>query len=129
MSDTAKSNKELVRKFMELLSSGRQDEALAFIDPNADWWTANGTMRPADLVEISRSVLPYLAAPLDMQLGKMTAEDDRVSLEAHCTGKRKNGTVYDNNYHFLFTVQNGKIVNVREHQDTRHVAEVWSDVF
>jgi len=129
MSDTARSNKDLVKTFMELLSSGRQDEALAYIDPDADWWTANGTMRPGDLVQISRSVLPYLEAPLDMKLGLMTAEDDRVSLEAHCTGQRTNGTVYDNNYHFLFTVKDGKIVKVREHQDTRHVADVWSDVF
>lgn len=129
MTNSAQANKDLVHNFMSLLSSGRQDEALAFINPDAEWWTAMATMRPAELVGISRAVLPHLDAPLDMQLGTMTAEDDRVSLEARCTGKRTDGRVYDNHYHFLFTVKDGKINAVREHQDTAHVTQVWSDIF
>ncbi len=56
-----------------------------------------------------------------------TAEGDRVALEMESYGKKANGTVYYNHYHFLVTVADGKITTLREYMDTYHVKQVFID--
>ena len=51
----------------------------------------------------------------------MTAEDDRVAVEAESKAKLVNGTLYHNRYHFLFVVRDGRIHAVKEYLDTLHV--------
>jgi ketosteroid isomerase-like protein len=52
-----------------------------------------------------------------------TAEEDRVSMEASSTGvvNPKNGRTYGNFYHFLFRIRDGKLVLLKEYQDTLKV--------
>jgi ketosteroid isomerase-like protein len=54
----------------------------------------------------------------------VTAEGDRVALEAESYAKMKNTKTYQNKYHFLFVVRNGKIQQVKEYLDTMHANEV-----
>jgi ketosteroid isomerase-like protein len=55
-----------------------------------------------------------------------TAEDDRVALEARSSAvNAANGRVYENRYHHLFRCRDGRIVEMREYQDTLHVYDVW----
>jgi uncharacterized protein len=122
-------NKALVHKFMSLIRDGYPDEALKHIDKDAVWWGAGGSMTPAQLMEISKLVRPYLEAPIDFQLGITLAEGNYVAMEAKSSATRTNGKVFNNSYFFLFTVENGLITSVREHQDTRHAAEVWGDLY
>lgn len=56
-----------------------------------------------------------MVAPLRMTIGDITAEGDRVAIEASSEGEMLNGKRYDNAYHFLFRVRNGKIAEVREY--------------
>ena len=54
----------------------------------------------------------------------MTAEDDRVSVEATSEGKHVSGVMYRNHYHFLFTWRDGKLVEMKEFMDTEKVTDI-----
>jgi ketosteroid isomerase-like protein len=54
----------------------------------------------------------------------ITAEGDRVALEAESYGELANGKVYNNQYHVLMEIRNGKIQAVREYMDTQHAHAV-----
>lgn len=129
MVSNSEDNKALVHKFMDLIRTGQPDEALKYIHEDAVWWTASGTMTPAELMEISKLVKPYVEKPIDFQFGVTIAEGNYVAMEAVSHATRTNGTEFNNSYFFLYTIKDGKISAVREHQDTKHASEVWSDLY
>ena len=53
-----------------------------------------------------------------------TAEDDRVAIEAESYGMARSGKLYNNLYHLLVLLDNGKIKTVREYLDSGHATEV-----
>ncbi|WP_246838254.1 nuclear transport factor 2 family protein [Leptospira meyeri] len=58
---------------------------------------------------------------------ELTGEEDRVSLVAESNGIRKStGKHYNNQYHFLFTLHQGKIRKVKEFFATVHALWVES---
>ena len=57
----------------------------------------------------------------------LTAEGDRVAVEAESYGEMATGKIYNNLYHFLLEVRDGKIHAVREYLDTMHAKEVLLD--
>jgi ketosteroid isomerase-like protein len=62
----------------------------------------------------------------DLTPAAFTSEGDRVAFEATGYAVNKvNGRVYDNRYHHLMRVRDGKIVELREYQDTLLVFDVW----
>jgi ketosteroid isomerase-like protein len=56
---------------------------------------------------------------------QLTAEDDRVSVEAESYAEITNGKVYKNIYHFMMVCRGGKVAAVREYLDTEHVTAVF----
>jgi uncharacterized protein len=48
-----------------------------------------------------------------------------VALEVESDGELLNGRRYNQQYHFLLTVREGKISAVREYLDTQHVFATW----
>src|ERR1700735_4966915 len=55
-----------------------------------------------------------------------TCEDERVAFEATSYAVNKqNGRIYDNRYHHLMRIREGKILELREYQDTLLVFDVW----
>jgi len=122
-------NKALARAFFEHLSSGNVDALMALFDDSYTCWTAgslpfSGTHPRevvAAMVEGVRGVFP---AGLDFQVHTMTAEDDRVSVEAESHGKHVSGQTYNQRYHYLFVMRDGKIVQAKEYFDTMHANDV-----
>lgn len=55
---------------------------------------------------------------LHLRVKNLTAEDDRVSLEAEGSAVFADGTVFRNFYHILFTIRNGKVIRGRAYLDT-----------
>ena len=53
-----------------------------------------------------------------------TAEADRVALEAESYGTTRAGKLYNNVYHLLVLLENGKIKTAREYLDSGHATEV-----
>ena len=54
----------------------------------------------------------------------MTAEGERVAIEAESYGRHINGKTYNNLYHFLMVIRDGKISELKEYMDTMHANEV-----
>lgn len=73
----------------------------------------------------------YFATPsifkdgLVQRIGAVTAEDDRVAVEVEVEGVAPSGKLYNNTFHYLFHVRDGKVCKVREYVDTYHAAEVF----
>jgi ketosteroid isomerase-like protein len=62
----------------------------------------------------------------DLIPNAFTCEGERVAFEAAGYAVSKaNGRIYDNKYHHLMRVRQGKIVELREYQDTLLVFDVW----
>ena len=123
-------NKQLVRDFLDHYAQGRYDAALAMLTPDSRWWLpghpqefpAAGWVDKATVEKRLESNLKLLPHGLEIIVGAMTAEDDRVAVEAESKGKLVNGTLYHNRYQFLFVLRDGRIQAVKEYLDTLHVA-------
>jgi len=122
-------NKAVARQFFEHLSSGDVAALLALFDDAYTCWTAgslpfSGT-HPRQvvgaMVEGVRGVFPR---GLVFQVHTMTAEADRVSVEAESIGEHVSGQTYNQRYHYLFVVRDGKIVQAKEYFDTMHANDV-----
>ena len=53
-----------------------------------------------------------------------TAEEDRVAVEAESYGMTREGKLYNNVYHLLVLLENGRIKTAREYLDSGHATEV-----
>jgi uncharacterized protein len=58
---------------------------------------------------------------LKFTVTSVLAEGDRVAAEIESDGLHFSGKRYQNRYHFLFTIENRKIVAVKEYMDTLHL--------
>jgi len=122
-------NKRLVRDFLDHYAQGRYDAALAMLAADSRWWLpghvqefpAAGWVDKATVERRLAANLELLPNGLEIIVGAMTAEDDRVAVEAESRATLVNGTLYHNRYHFLFVVRDGRIHAVKEYLDTLHV--------
>jgi ketosteroid isomerase-like protein len=126
---SAEENKRIVLGFLENLSAGKGAEVMNALADSATWWVQgnfplSGTKTKAQFAELAGSLGPKIDGPLTLTPTGITAEGDRVAVEAKSHAKMKNGKVYQNTYHFLFIVRNGKIHEAKEYLDTIHANEV-----
>lgn len=123
-------NKQLVRTFLDNYATGRYGDALAMLAPDSRWWLpghpeefpAAGWADKATVEKRLAANLKLLPHGIEITVGAMTAEDDRVAVEAESKATLINGKLYHNRYHFLFRIRDGYIVEVKEYLDTLHAS-------
>ncbi len=118
-------SKQIVTRFLELFSSGAVDETMAMMTDDATWWVAgtmpiSGTYDKAAFAKLLSGVLDTCTGPIRITPRTFIAEGDRVALEAESFTQTRNGRNYNNLYHFVFVVRDGKIAIVKEYLDTMH---------
>jgi hypothetical protein len=106
-------NKQLAREFIDALSRADTDWVLAHYADDMEMWTAG-----------SLAFLGAFPNGLEFTVKTLTAEEDRVAIEAESSGVHISGKPYDNQYHFLMRIRNGKIVQFKEYLDTQLASEV-----
>ena len=122
-------NKEIARRFFECLSHGDIDGLMSLFEDSYTCWTA-GTLpfsgtHPRDVIPaMVEGVTGVFPKGLEFTVGTMTAEGDRVSVEAESRGEHVSGQVYHQRYHYLFTIRDGKICEAKEYFDTMHANDV-----
>ena len=84
----------------------------------------SGTKTKAQFAELVGSLGKNIEGGLRVTPTGVTAEGDRVAVEAESYAKMKNGKTYQNKYHFLLVVRDGKIQQVKEYLDTMHANDV-----
>jgi ketosteroid isomerase-like protein len=123
-------NKNTIRQFFDAFVNGRNQEMYAFLTDDATWWV-NGKSEFGGPIEKAAwfaqiiSVFAKAKSPLGLEIVSMTAEEDRVSLEARSqVFFEKIKFNYENEYHFLFRLRDDRICSVREYLDTEYVAKI-----
>jgi len=122
-------NKDVVRRYFEILT---RNDIPAMLELYADDvqlrvpgnTLISGTFSKTQLAEFASQVLDSFPAGLAFSITGMTAEGDRVAVEAQSVGTHVSGAHYNNLYHFLIRVREGKIVESREYMDTQLVTDV-----
>ena len=129
---SAESNKQLVRDTWGAVTAG---DVEGFMRRLADdvTWTFFGTHRFAGTISGKDELVTKLFAPLGdilaegikVHIDTLTAEGDRVVMEAHGEAATKSGVAYNNNYCIVITVRDGKVAQVREYLDAELVTSIF----
>lgn len=123
-------NKKIAGQFMNLMSNGDGEGLMNLLSEDLEYWMAgslnmSGTHTKADIGQMFQAFASVFPEGLKLSPRAMTAEGDRVAVEAFSKGTTAAGKTYANEYHFLFRINDaGKIYGIREYNDTLHVAEV-----
>jgi len=121
---STEANRATALKMVASLGGGKPDPSL-FTD-DAEWWVpGRGTFANRDFLAFADSFTAMLEdGRSNLTVHGVTAEGDRVAIEAESHGRMLNGKVYNNTYHYLFVFRDGKICMAKLYNDTQHVAEV-----
>lgn len=125
-------NKALVAEFMEVFSAGDVEKILSYLADSATWWVAgeldgiSGTKNKKEFGEMLAG-LSSLTKTGAIALTPLawTAEGDRVAVETESYSELNNGRVYNNLYHFVFEVRDGRIQSIKEFLDTEHTRAIF----
>ncbi len=122
---STENNKQLVRKMFEDMDGYLASLADDYTHTIPGKSAFAGTMTRAQYTEVmAQGVGMFFPNGIKMTIKGMIAEGDRVAVEAESYGETAEGTVYNNEYHFLFEVRDGKIQATREYMCTAHIVEV-----
>jgi len=132
---SAEANKKVVLSYFENFSAGKVDAVLALVADSATFWIAGkpdkfalaGAKTKGQFADLLKGVGAAMPKGLRLTPTGITAEGDRVAAEVEAHGETASGKIYDNRYHFLFEIREGKIQAVREYFDTMHAKEVLLD--
>ncbi len=128
----ASENKAVVTRFFEIFSSGDVPALLDAMADGGSWWVSgrlegmSGRYDKASfgpLVEGAKAI--YKSGGLTITPVSMIAEGDKVAVEATGFAELTDGRTYEPQYHFLVTVRDGKVFEVREYMDTQHARDTF----
>ena len=127
--DPATANKALARELFAAISRAdiaKLDELYA---DDIVLWTAgtlpiSGTRNKAQALEGMQMIDGAFPDGLEFQIVAMTAEGERVAVEATSRGMHHSGVPYENEYHFLLVIRDSRIALFKEYMDTLLAMEV-----
>lgn len=125
---TIAENKALIRKFLQAMESADGDRAANLMSEAGTWELVEQNakqLNPTELAEAINGFSSMFSKPLTLTLTSMTADEDRVSVEASAYGELADDRVYDVRVNFLFEIRDGKIAAGREYVDTAYVAKTF----
>jgi ketosteroid isomerase-like protein len=129
---STENNKALVTEFFAHFKRKDVQKALDMMSDDATWWIGGkpelfpmcGLKSKAEMGAILNELVPGTEDGLAITPSGMIAEGNKVACEAESYGVLGNGRVYNNEYHFLVELRDGKITAVKEYLDTMHTADV-----
>ncbi|MCK9504503.1 MAG: nuclear transport factor 2 family protein [Porticoccaceae bacterium] len=125
-------NKHLVTDFFAHFKRKDVQKALDMMTEDATWWIGGkaelfpmcGLKTKEEMAAILFELVPGTEDGLEIKPKSMIAEGNKVACEAESYGVLGNGRIYNNEYHFLIEIRDGKIAAVKEYLDTMHTADV-----
>ena len=128
MSSITEENKKIAIKFFEALSSG-SETYLDFYTDDSIIWTAGdnaigGTRTKQEIIEFAQGVLDSFPNGITFKITGITGENERVAVEVDGEAIHASGLPYNNQYHFLLTIKDGKILELKEYMDTQLAAKI-----
>jgi ketosteroid isomerase-like protein len=120
-------NKTLVVNFIEAMRTSNVEQLKTMITADFSWWIIG---KPEYLATAGEHDTEFFLGffkgselfpeGTDFKTTSMIAEGNKVAAEAEFKAKTAMGTNYENYYHFLFTIEDGKIKRMKEYMDTHH---------
>jgi ketosteroid isomerase-like protein len=128
MSSISDQNKTITKEFFEALSNG-SDKYLDFYTDESIIWTAGnnaigGTRTKKEVVSFAQNILSAFPTGITFNIKGMTAEEERVAVEINGEAIHASGETYNNQYHFLLRIKDGKILELKEYMDTQLAAKI-----
>ncbi len=125
-------NKQLARVFLDALSRADAEAVRKLYAEDVRIWTAgslpfSGQRGKAAALEGMRGVLGLFPKGLQFTIDALTAEGERVAIEAHSEGLTAGGHRYQQQYHFLLRARGGQILEFKEYLDTERARAVLVD--
>lgn len=122
-------NKQRVREFFAILNRGDVAALLAAYAEDAHLETLGNTLISGSFTceqigAAAAQIFEVFPQGLSFSVDAMTAEGERVAVEARSQGRHVSGQMYSNRYHFLFVLRHGRVVLLREYMDTERVTDV-----
>lgn len=122
-------NKQLAESFLAAIT---RKDVPALIDAYAEdgrcvtmgGTLISGTFSKAQISAAAGSIFAAFPEGLRFQIHTLTAEGDRVAVEASSEGLHASGRIYANQYHFLMRFREGKVVEFKEYMDTEKVTDI-----
>ena len=129
MGQQEEENKDLARRMIDALTNADVDFVKKHYSDDFKIWVTgslpfSGTNDKAGAVAGMPAVLDLFPDGLRFTIQAMTAEGDRVAIEATSSGKTASGAQYNQEYHFLMRARDGQIVEWKEYMDTEHARQV-----
>jgi uncharacterized protein len=126
-------NKHLAYQFIDRFTANDIAGALDLMTDDATWWIAgkpdqlpaSGVYSKEQIARLLHNMIGQLLNGLRITVKSLVCEGDKVAMEAESYGELRNGRVYNQEYHFLLTIRDGKIKAVKEYLDTQHVYAIW----
>jgi len=135
-------NQAAARVYFEAIERGDRAALVRLFDPEVRWRVPKGAIAPygglhQGAQKIAEMMLgavgtAFVPGTQKFDVGLMLAEGDVVIAETRMTarrppraGKAEAPPDYDNAYVFVFEFAGGRLVEVREHVDTRYAAEAF----
>ncbi|MCZ6830316.1 MAG: nuclear transport factor 2 family protein [Gammaproteobacteria bacterium] len=122
-------NKKTVSAFLDAMNRGDTGAILEAYTEDGQVWTMGNTMisgkySKEQIKGFADGIYEAFPQGLRFNIVGMVAEGDRVAVEAESEGAHASGVNCNNHYHFLFTLRDGKVVQLKEYMDTELATEV-----
>lgn len=120
-------NSRIARRFIETMHEGHFD---LLVEDGIFWVSGStpfsGTKTKQEMVALFETLKTISNDRLVMRITSVTAQDDRVALEAEAVMTLHNGRRYANQYNTLLVIRDGLVRSVKEYSDTAHMLETFS---
>jgi ketosteroid isomerase-like protein len=127
-------NKRIVEKLFKTAGGELEGDPFQDFASDCTYWLAgeqathrskhSGSYRGIEAIrQVAAATFGAVTRIESFEIRGMTAEGDRVAVEAESRFHTVNGALYNNRYHFLFVVRDGKIVQFNEYLDTALLLE------
>jgi ketosteroid isomerase-like protein len=124
----ADQNKKITKFFFEALSAGSEKYLDFYTDDSIIWTAGNnaigGTRTKEEVVSFAQNILAAFPTGIKFNITGITAEGDRVAVEIDGEAVHASGEKYNNQYHFLLIIKDGKILELKEYMDTQLAAKI-----
>ena len=124
-------NKRIVLDCLNAFKDGDRELLRSVMADDAEIWVPEGTRFSGTytpdffMARLGTVIFPLAAGAGQMEVLSVTAEEDRVSVEAQGHLELKDGRLYANKYHYLFKIRDGMITSMKEYLNTRHVVDLF----
>lgn len=127
---TSEQNAQIVRTFLETLSTGELERVRPLFHPNAIWKVMPKGI-PGEGEHVGRDyIIDEFLAPVrgmfnpgepKVEIDTLIAQGDLVAVELRGFGHFKNGKEYNNTYCWFFEVRDGMVYSIHEYMDSLYI--------